>query len=354
MTSSKSLLDMVECCLGAARVGNRELFFSMAQQARQIAGFYEVPEAAVKLLVAEGVLHAYLDDLPVALDRIRRALTLSQAPGMAGCRALALAWQSFVYFNLGKTIEAAESALDCLELTGSQSHPASLRALTILACCEMICGNERAAKVISSFVRNMSADLRDRMALSALMFDLSAIRLANARFSVICGGEEASIEIEQLLILVDSSTTYDFIIDLGVQHYLHLELRGLALSLLGRWTDALEALRRWQHEAPAHVVECAPSSLAELSWCLLQTGDEAGAAQVCSTSLATLDRVVHSDDGATACGRLSRIFGGLGDMAMAEAVDEKKLSYVVDYHSHLQELRSMLVTRERSWRAAIH
>lgn len=311
-----SLDEALALALRLARAGEAQATRECLAAIRARHDIATQPRAAVGTMLAEGIMASYADEPVVALDRLRRALALAQAGRDDALLALGHAWLALCHVNACQTELAIDHAAAAVRIGPAASGPASARAGNVLGAVHQLCGADESARAWFEFAREHARRDDDALMVSAALFNMSACRLSDCRFTMICDGAAGDAGRLQLLFL-KSSENYDRARGLDQQSHLHERTQGMALALAGEHAAALALLAR-------HVCARTPQEehadafvLAERAWCRLQLGDRPGAGRDAAAAAGCLSRLNEDDDIAISHRRLSEVHAALGDGAAA-------------------------------------
>jgi MalT-like TPR region len=277
-----------------------------------------------------------------AFDRIRRSYHLSRSLSNTEVSVWATAWLSHVEFNRGRLIESAELCSEALNAAQKgQFGPLSRVALT-LADTFNYCGNWDQAYEWYSRARHQALSDGDRIALSAVLHNIAALRIHSLRLSRFCG-LAAPARTEWTKMELDSSRNYD--LGIGILSLSSLEpvLRGQLLILDGNFQGALEVL-----DAVAPNLEGSGLNryrallFADRLYCQFKLGLVENLELAADSIIGLLERGVDHDDSAIAFGVMSELYKLANDTAESERFRVLMNSEIAAYRDEVGRLRSRI------------
>jgi tetratricopeptide (TPR) repeat protein len=209
---------------------------------------------------------------------------------------------------------------EALRLAGPELPGARARASMVAAVSLHFAGRFDLALPWYHRTRDDAAIEGDDATISAVMHNMSGLRISNARLQALFGGDPGD-EIRQALLGAESTGHFD--LGVGTASLLSLVpmLRAQAHLLQGDVTQALALYREHLEAALADGLAWQEGSFrADMAWCLATQGqvDEArGCVQAAARALERGD--ADADDRACAHARLAATLARLGDSAAAEA-----------------------------------
>ena len=301
----------------------------------------DVAGATARIMLAEGIMHAYDDKLVESKDRLRRASTVATMQRDPEAACAANAWLSFIEYNHGELIDAARRACAVIDESRGVFVHADWRAASVLAALFQLANDRLHANGWFTFARQRAAQSVDTNMMAAAIFSMAVTRLGSSRFAAICAGAELP---ESDLLFLRSSAAYDRRSGSAVQTYFHALHRGLAHAMVDEHAAAIEAFAAYDAQRPATDID--PVMHAERGWCRSRLGDAAGAMEDAAVAAQHIGRLVDDDDVAIAHRRLSAIHDAAGDAAasrrhleLSQAAANRFIQCTRDAHAYLLSAR---------------
>jgi hypothetical protein len=308
--------------------------------------FAAQPHVAVSgwVALAEGQLDHYTSLAATAHDRFRRAHAYAAAAGLTALQALAAAWLAHSEDVRNHRERMAALCAEAWGLAAADHHGARWRAALTVAGAYHFAGEfERAQPWYAAARRHAQAD-GDEVALSALMYNQTALRAMEVRFAAAFDPSPAGPS--GAVLGAESTRQFDAVIGLKSLDWLVPLLRAQLLVLEAKHAQALAL---FDEHAPrseaAWRARMEPGLLADRAWCLAQLDrlDEARAQAELAAAMADT-AACDVDDRALAHARLAQLFGTLGEGALAE---RHRTAAEADREAHRAAQRALLQVLER-------
>ena len=275
------------------------------------ARYRAAPDAAVSawLNLVEGFLSYYGGTGSHALDKVSRALLLSQLAGPRGPQALASAWLAQLYRARQDVEASARHVREALRLAEPSDHAALARASLVVADAFQIADRMDLAAPWHVRARTHATADGDDVTISALMFNIALQRTAiwrRARLSSSLADRSAD---NLASTSVDSTESFD---DLIGSHGLKESgtlLRAQAFSLLGKAEQAIAMydtlIRDDSFESASRLkAEC----LSDIAWCHARLGQLERARRNAEAAESAVTDAMHTDDRAATYSRLALVY----------------------------------------------
>lgn len=262
------------------------------------------PEVASWLMLAEGVLHYFKANTKDAYDRIRRAYGLAVALQTESALPVCAAWMALVEFHDGEYIKMSAHIEEALTTAGPEDHAAHARAALVLADAYHLAGTYTLARPWYEKARLRSADDGDNATLSAMLYNVAAIRASNVRLNDTFGVESGS-EAHRAGMEIASSRHYDHAIDTHGLAFLSLLLRGLIATVSKKFEEALHLFEsidacklQYQMLSPLY---------ADMAWCMANSGRIEDSTLHMRFAIDNMGHLFEADDKAYVNSRISQI-----------------------------------------------
>lgn len=267
------------------------------------------PEVASWLMLAEGVLHFFQWRTYDAYDRIRRAYGLAVALRTDSAVPSCAAWMAHVEFNEGAYDKMITHIKEALSNAADDDHQALARASLVVADAFQVGGSYQLARPWYDKVRQHASIEGDDATLSAMLYNVAAFRAANVRLADTFGIESGA-EAHRARMETSSSTNYDFAIGTAGLSFLTPILRGLVLTIEGKFDEAFTVLDSLEKSnLPKRTL--API-YADMAWCTANLGDHGLAWKSACLASTELNSLTDADDIAYVESRISQVAEALG------------------------------------------
>lgn len=276
-------------------------------------------ETSVWLNLAEGMIRLYGGDTAAALDRFKRAHALSAAAAAPALQAVSAAWLAHLAYVRGKVDEMAFHLEVALSRSNADEHFTRSRASLVVAQGLHVAARSDLAKKWYMSARIHALAESDDAALSAMMYNMTGIRVAHLRQARLTGlGPDGQGKLP--LASVESVLNYDSLVGVAsFGSYLPL-LRAQVHSLEGRADLALPLYDEHVREATAHQGQAHLESylLADRAWCLVDLGRVEEGLAGASQAERCLDLETQPDERAATHSRLAQIHARVGNAELAQ------------------------------------
>lgn len=294
-------------CRAAAHYARHGMSFQALKAIGVVRDHYGInldPEVASWLMLAEGVLHYFAVNTKDAYDRIRRAYGLAVALQNESALPICAAWMALVEFHDGEYTKMSSHLEEALTTARADDHPAHARACLVLADAYHLSGSYSLARPWYERARLRSADDGDNATLSAMLYNVAAIRAANARLDDTFGVESPA-EKHRAGMEIASSRHYDHAIDSHGLDFLSLLLRGLVKTLSRNFDEALNLYR--EVEKSKLQPQMLSPMYADMAWCLVNTGKFEDGIRHMQLAIDSANHLYESDDRAYVNSRISQV-----------------------------------------------
>ena len=297
------------------------------------------PEVASWLMLAEGVLHYFKANTKDAYDRIRRAYGLAIALQTESALPVCAAWMALVEFHDGEYIKMSSHIEEALTTARPEDHSAHARAALVLADAYHLAGSYPLARPWYEKARLRSADDGDSATLSAMLYNVAAIRAANVRLNDTFGNESAS-EAHRAGMEIASSRHYDHAIDSHGLAFLSMLLRGLLQTISRNFEDALQLFGsvdvsklQYQMLSPLYV---------DMAWCMANTGRTENSIQHLKFAIDKMGHLFEADDKAYVNSRIFQILTLLNRPEDSKPYRLAAIEYLSTHRAFQQDLLRQL------------
>ena len=297
------------------------------------------PEIASWLMLAEGVLHYSQKKPRDAYDRIQRAYGLAVALKIESALPSCAAWMAYIEFIESKYEPMAIHLEQALTSAQTQDHQAVARAALVLAVAFHLTNDFDAAKPWYEQARQRASAEGDETTISALLYNVAAMRAANARladtFEIQDSGETRRAAME-----LSSSLNYDAAIGNTSLKILSQMLNGLILTLSKRYADALKIFIEID-ESTSGIAEISLITV-DTAWCMANLGDVEKAWHLAMLADDQPREKSEPDDVAYVNSRICQIAGLCGRGGAASTYRAKANAALASHRQFQSTLRSRL------------
>ncbi|HEY8878243.1 MAG TPA: hypothetical protein VIN03_11805 [Roseateles sp.] len=274
-------------------------------------------ELAAWLHLAEGLTAYFSAFGGGACERVRRALVMAQAAGLASLQALCDAWlaqMTFVERDIERLIAHAAAVL-----AAPADNAAACRVASALGMAWDLAQDEAAASAWYAWGRRAASADGDDAGLAALLYNQMQMRALRIRHAALAGepGEAPAV-----LLGVDSIGHFDDAVGGSARADLTPLLRAQLLTVQGDFAAAAALLEAHLPEAVASgLARTGGSLLADLAWCWANTGESLRARvladQAAVEVLAEDSPHCDLDERAALHARLAQVYARLHEDALA-------------------------------------
>jgi tetratricopeptide (TPR) repeat protein len=273
-------------------------------------------------------------DYTVAIDRFRRALALAASAGLPSLEAISAAWLAQMFWQRQELLQMKAYIDRALKTANPTDSAAYWRVCLVVAQALHHAARPELAAPWYTCARYHAGMKSDDSAFSAIMYNMSSIKVAHLRQLSIRGGGVAE-DFGAMLHFVESVNNYDQLVGvLSFESYLPI-LRAQVLSFEGRPDAALvlfdENLSYAVEGQGQGRLEC--YLLAELAWCHCRLGDMVAAKSGAELAESRIRESTHIDDRAATFSRLANLYTRFGDADRAQEYFERAHDYWVRYES---------------------
>jgi hypothetical protein len=281
--------------------------------------YEHAPHAAVTAWInfADSIIDRQLALGELSLMKMRRAYALSRAVAERPLHALTSAWLAHLYWNRQDLTTTALYAKEALLLASADDHASQGRIGLVVGEALLISGREAAGRIWYARARYHASEMGDLPSLSALAFNLAAVRAMLLRQFVL--SDSAALATGRAAELqAEASRSFDHLIGTPIDSRTPIH-EARILSCQG---DARAALDLYVANArDANVVAAArelPEWLSDEAWCLARIGELGRAREVALSAEASLSSETQVDDRAALHSRLALVFATLGELEIAD------------------------------------
>lgn len=336
---SQTEVDCLRAELAAhlARLGRFDEARGALDTLRQQAHRQPRAELSAWIHLAEGLFSYFGNGGLVKADSVQRAHALCSAAGLDQLRATCAAWLAQWAYMRVDMPSLAGHVQEALHLATPANHSARSRASLVTAQALHLAARPDLAKKWYGRARDHAIAEHDDVTVSALMHNMTWIRMLLLRQAILSGRGEISAG-RHALLGAESTGHFDQMLGDSSWRELKPILRAQILSLQGKSSQALPLYEE-------HLVELRLASrlqanlLADKGWCHVQLGQLEAGRQCAAQALLNLEHATDADDRASAHCRLAQVFSTLGeveqatshavmaerDWALHEAVQERAL-----------------------------
>jgi tetratricopeptide (TPR) repeat protein len=227
---------------------------------------------------------------------------------------------------------------EALNLAAEDDHQARARACLVLADAFQTAGEFPLARPWYDKARLHAVAEGDNATLSAVFYNVAAMRAANVRLSDAFGIESAQ-DIHRAAMETSSSYHYDHAIGITALTYLTQMLRGLIMTIDRKFAEALAVFAAIDDQStPKRLI---PLLYADRAWCTLNTGESDRAIELASIAESLVPDLTDFDDLAYTHSRIAQVFDRCsksGEAKSHRAIAEINLRKHREVQAHLLEL----------------
>jgi tetratricopeptide (TPR) repeat protein len=304
------------------------------------------PHVAVSgwIALAEGQLDHY-ENLGGgrAHDRFSRAHALSAAAGLRPLQALSAAWLAHSEDVRNHHERMAALCAEAWRLSEPEEHAARWRAALTVAGNYHFAGRFDLAQPWYTTARAHAMADGDDVAISALMYNQAALRIAEVRLASALK-DPTEWAASGLLLGADATRRFDEVIGLQSLDWLVPLVRAQLLVMQDQCAEALLLIdHHWPRSVPDWRDRMAAGMLADRAWCLWRLGrrDEARADALQAREALAQD-IGDVDDSAVAHARLAKLFDALDDAPKAQQHGEQAQRCCEEHRQRQQRLLGVL------------
>ncbi|PXW95882.1 hypothetical protein C7444_108141 [Sphaerotilus hippei] len=356
----RQLLNL-EAAIAQARIP-RELPFLRAERASVLARLGQVDEARAEvaglralpetpsnavlnawLWLTEGLVDYYECLNARARDRLRRAHALACSVKAPHIQALSAAWMAHCDFRAQDYPSMVEHADLALSQAAPDHHSARARACLVLACATHFAGREDLAQPWYSRARVHAAAEGDGATLSAVIYNISLLRLIEVRLADLFGTRDESA-VRRVQLGMESSICLDQSLRIrALSHHTPMQ-RAQVLTISGDFATALALYD--EHMAGAlreglTGTECLYQ--ADRAWCLLQLGRSDEALAAARSADSTLMAVTEPEERVITHAVLHKVLSRLGLDALAAQHQQQADSGYRTFREASHRLQTLVV-----------
>lgn len=292
---------------------------------------------AIRINLAEGLIHHFRDLDILAVGKVRQAYVMSEAACDLDLISTTSAWLAHMEYVSGR-VEPMVKHIHRTLATASPENSTALSRVSIVAADALhLAGRIDLARPWYKAAHFYANKEGDEATISALMHNMAWLRSANLRQKILSAqGNTPSGEFA--LMSTESIENYDEIV--GTNSLLSLVpiLKAQVLSLLGRYADALQLFETHLPSAIAEgLLRMKCCLLADQAWCRIQLADTAGATSDAELAASSINAETHTDDKASTHSRLANVYRLLGREGQSQKhADLARAAW--DSHCSLQAL----------------
>ncbi len=322
-----------------ARQGQHQEAQALILRIRETFGVELHHEIAPWVMLAEGVGHYFLQQQKPAWERMRRAYALAVALRMDAAKSSSAAWMAFVTYNMSRFDDMLAFLREVLVGSDVNDHHARGRAALVLADCYHSADRYDLARRWYDRTRIHAAAEGDQGLISAMLYNVAAIRTANNRIASAFGIRSEKEELRARME-AGSSMVYDKAVGARSWEDSTPLMRGQQYVIEEKFEQALELFEPIDERA-LHRADV-PILLADRAYCfarLMQDEKSKSLVQRCSEALGCL---THPDDLAFVYSRLAaiaRLAGTPNEAARCQTLADEHLDAHREFQASL--LRSL-------------
>lgn len=325
-----------------ARVGKFDEARQLIAEIRQQFGRGQNGRVTVRLMLAEGLMHAFESYSLEGLDRIVRAQALSTAMRSADLTALTSAWRAHCQSERSEWVGMSRSLQTALSLASERDHDALSRVGMTLANAFASCGDTARANAWYAVCRHHALEAGDRATIEAFLYNKASFAMAWLRAEACCGTPVGDLAARASREMTSARNLHELEgVSAGTPYMRLWEARALlATGQFGQAKTLLEALREESSFADYNVN---PALIElEIAYCMCHLGLVDEASQRFLSSARADFSSLHSDEQLVASWLVFRLseaaeaFGPPGECKM-QLEEARQI-----FQSSVAELREVL------------
>ena len=299
------------------------------------------PEVASWLMLAEGVLNYFQKKPREAYDRIRRAHGLAVALNTESALPSCAAWMAHMEFNECQYEQMAVHLEQALTSAKPDDHQALARASIVLAAGYQLAGGFELARPWYEQARQRAAAEGDETTVSAMLYNVAALRAANVRLADTFG-LEISEEARRADIETSSSINYDIAIGTTAMVFLTAMLGGLILTISKKFSEALKVYEK------INTINLTTSELTllniDVGWCLANLNNFEDSWKLAMLAAQNIPVISEFDDFAYINSRISQIADLCGRPDDVESYRKSAVAALAEHRKFQATLLSRLIS----------
>lgn len=283
-------------------------------------------EAAIWVMLGEGVMSFYSGASDQGIGRFQRAHALAAAMGQTTALPTCAAWLAVCHLNARRFTEMASMVKESLLLAPDTDHQAHARASLVLADAYHFGGRFDLARPWYEATRLHATAEGDESMISALLHNVAAFRVGNLRLADVLGIRYAE-EARRASMEATSAAAYDRYVGTSslAQYIPHVNAQLLVIE--ARYQEALDCLSLIDLSGlgrRSHAVH-----YVDVATCALHLGQTALLGEAIARAQNAIEDSLDKDDIVYVSCRLATIHETLGqDAAAAEAMARAKAEIV--------------------------
>jgi ATP/maltotriose-dependent transcriptional regulator MalT len=313
-----------------ARQGETEEAMRSIAAVRSRYGVSLVPEVAVWLMLAEGILSFSSGEFSRFTDRVKRAHGIARASNYRVGRAACAAWLALSSFNDRRYEEMIDFLTEAFQHAAKDDHQARARASLVLADALHLSGKFEHARPWYEATRQHALAEGDEATLSAMLFNVASFRASNVKFASALG-DHLEEEARRATLEATSAAAFDHAIGTKSFNQFLPHLVEQLLIVEGKYKEAFEQLESMDLSGlPAWGYAAHYADYATCAW---ELGKNELVKRLIPEALAALNGPVDPDDAAYACCRLASVVTAAGDAALAATLRARAQEEAAKYRS---------------------
>lgn len=324
------------------RQGQSALALKAIDQVRTSFALNLTPSIAAWLMLAEGTLEFYRENINEAFDRTRRAHAICIAAGLSEVRPTCAAWMALIQFNALQYLEMIKHLDEVLTFVTQDDHQALARASLVLADALHFAGDFNAARPWYQATRLHATAEGDEATLSAMLHNVAAFRAGNVRVADAFG---VAMHEESHRAMMEANSAFHFDAALGTASFAMLVplVRAQVLLVEQKFSEAEAAFEGIDKSDLEN--KSVPLLVIDLAWAKIKLGKHAAASALFQEANKLLPSVDHIDEIAYVNARMAAVSDALGNhdaaslhFALAQTALERHKSEQVDLLRRLHVL----------------
>lgn len=325
-----------------ARIGNFEEARQIVASVREKFGRGQSGRVSVRLMLAEGLIHAFERYSAEGLDRIMRAQALATALRYRDLAALTSAWRAHCQSERSEFAGMARSLSTALAVVDDDDHDSMARIAMTLANAFASCGEAKLAAAWYAACRHHALEAGDRATIEAMLYNKASFALAWIRAESCLGSPSSEIAQKIRRELSSAKNLHAMEGVAAGSSYMRLwEAR--ALMATAEFSQAQEILESLLHAGEFADYNVSPALLQlEAAYCAKQQGAKSETVESFAAGASAEFDALHEDEQLAAAWLLAELSAGQAAFGDSDARHSELELARTMFRDSVQELKTTL------------